>query len=252
MPSTDMLYVTFERIAIDVPLLTAKMESEWNEWNDSTHITDVCKTIGAHTATRWKITTPGIAQYASVYEIEGGDGVRGLDRLRAEWPKWWAAGRMHPRHKTIQSALVRTLAEYDPATGHLYRKRPQSGSSQRLSPKTKALHLIFSSSNDPAKSDEWNEWYMYTHSPEAIKTGAFVRATRFERILPEPVGGNMEVFFSHLTIYDVERDEKLPPIDWPTIEKDWEARGLYHPNHTGAPGFMLKPAGRWAAKGYHP
>ncbi len=247
----EAYFITFERLSYDDPLIERHVELEWNQWYDDHYIADVSKALGAHTATRWRIVNPGAVRYAAIYEIAGSDGVRGFDRLRAEWPKWWASGRMHPRHRTAMSVLVRPMADFDPATGRMSRSRPKPGGSQRLSPRTKAINIIFVSSNDPAKEEEWNQWYMDVHTPEVIKTGGYVRATRCERVLPEAAGGNMELLFTHVTIYDIEMEPVELAGQVVSRHKEWEEKGLMHPNHTSTPmGFLFRPTGKWAGVGY--
>lgn len=254
MPKTDLIYIAIDRLAYDTVLIEPEGVAAWNKWYDDVHLPDVCGVIGAHTATRWQnMGVQHPAQFFTVYEIEGHDGARALERLHAAWPKWWAEGRVHPRHNTVQSALVRPFADYDPVTKRVTRERSKEGAALRHTAETRAISLIFSHSNNPAKEKEWNDWYMATHTPESIKTGAFSRNTRCERALPPTMGGNMEAAFTHLAIYDIDRDPNASPVDWKTIEWGWENGGLMNHNHTGTPSLSGPPVGKYGAIGYrHP
>lgn len=239
MPRTDAIYLTFQRLNF-VTGTTPESDAAWNTWFDDKHLKDACSALGAWAATRWKVANvvANGPQYATVYLIAGSNGTRGVVKLQEELPKWWEAGRMHPRHTTIMSALVEPYGDFAEV--------PVPSS------RVRGHHLVFSASNDPRKTAEWDEWYQKVHSPDAVSTGAFTRFTRCRRVMPQGVGG-MELYFTHLTIYDIESDEveKTDALAGSRIEQ-WRAAGRIHPNMSGTYNLLLKPTGKWAGKGFTP
>jgi len=65
----------------------------------------------------------------------------------------------------------------------------------------KWLVIIESNCADPAREDEFNEWYNKTHLPDVLETPGAVRAVRYERTAPSEGKGK------YLAIYEVEADD---------------------------------------------
>ncbi|MFC1948557.1 hypothetical protein ACFLW0_00045 [Chloroflexota bacterium] len=55
--------------------------------------------------------------------------------------------------------------------------------------------------SDPAKEDEFNEWYNTIHLPDVLETPGFVRATRWEHT--DPKEGDAKF----LALYDIETED---------------------------------------------
>jgi len=71
-------------------------------------------------------------------------------------------------------------------------------------------------------------------------------------MLPEPMGGNMEIAFSHLTIYDIDMEDVENAGKTVSRHKEWEAKGLMQANHSTGAGITCRPTGKWAGVGFHP
>jgi len=66
----------------------------------------------------------------------------------------------------------------------------------------RAIVLVFTNCADPAREQEFNEWYDNTHVPDILETPGFVGATRYE-LVGDPGPGQGK----YLAIYQVETDD---------------------------------------------
>lgn len=66
---------------------------------------------------------------------------------------------------------------------------------------TKWIVLVEASCAEPAREDEFNEWYNYVHLPDVLETPQIVSAVRYENIDPADGQGK------YLTTYEVEADD---------------------------------------------
>ena len=72
----------------------------------------------------------------------------------------------------------------------------------------KWIFMVESKSTDPARDDEFNEWYDKIHLPDIMETPGFIRATRYENRATQfaanrPLEGKTEF----LAIYEIEADD---------------------------------------------
>jgi hypothetical protein len=67
-------------------------------------------------------------------------------------------------------------------------------------PVAKGVMIVFSNPSDPAREDEYNDWYTNTHIPELLALPGFVGARRFR------VTGDGEPE-RYAAIYDLEADD---------------------------------------------
>lgn len=65
----------------------------------------------------------------------------------------------------------------------------------------KWLVIVESNCADPAREDEFNEWYSKTHLLDVLETPGVVRAVRYERAVPSEGQGK------YLAAYEVEADD---------------------------------------------
>lgn len=65
----------------------------------------------------------------------------------------------------------------------------------------KILFVVESNCADPAREDEFNEWYNNTHVPDVLETPGVVRAVRYERM--DPSEGQAK----YLALYEIETDD---------------------------------------------
>ncbi len=65
----------------------------------------------------------------------------------------------------------------------------------------KHILVVAINCSDPAREDEFNEWYDTIHLPDVLETPGFVRATRWEHTDPK------EKDAKFLALYDIETDD---------------------------------------------
>lgn len=66
---------------------------------------------------------------------------------------------------------------------------------------TRYYYFAFSDCNDPAREDEYNDWYSNTHLPDMLETPGMLRATRWMAVEP---GKNVR---KYLALYEFEADD---------------------------------------------
>ncbi|MGQ9572870.1 MAG: DUF4286 family protein [Dehalococcoidia bacterium] len=67
---------------------------------------------------------------------------------------------------------------------------------------TKTIVLVFTNCADPAREEEFNQWYNNTHVPDVLEVPGFVACTRYEVI--GNLGPGQGKF---LAVYEVESDD---------------------------------------------
>lgn len=127
-------------------------------------------------------------------------------------------------------------------------------------PQLKGRFATFTSANDPRETESWNAWYQSTHTPDAIGSGAFVSAVRCEAVPHSAteevnptavIGGNMAYQYSHVTLYDIERDDVERALGVAGDAQElWQVQQRMHPNHSAVISFTFRPSGKWGSAGY--
>jgi hypothetical protein len=213
--------------------------AEWEAWWDDVHVADVAAATGAVRVTRWVVAgaesgaaAPGFTHVA-FHEVAAPALAEALDGLAAGLPRWWADGRMHPRHVLTD---VAALVGHGPHGAH-----PPPGSD--VTGRILAAVLC----NDPARADEWDAWYDAQHVPDMMATGCFSAASRWRHLVPPRFGAR------HLTLYDISG---MPTAE--AVTKSAAAMaplvvaGRKPPWHAGAATVVLEPTGRHAPAGWTP
>ena len=213
--------------------------AEWEAWWDDVHVADVAAATGATRVTRWVVAgapggsaTPGFTHQA-VHEIAGRPLAEALDGLADALPRWWADGRMHPRHVLTD---VAALVGHGPYGSH-----PAPG------PDLTGRILAAVVCTDPARWDEWDAWYDAQHVPDMLATGCFSAASRWRHLDPPRFGAR------HLTLYDISgiptaeavsrSGAAMAPLVAAGRKPDW---------HAGTATVVLEPTGRHAPTGWTP
>jgi len=70
----------------------------------------------------------------------------------------------------------------------------------------KGIMVVQSSPPDPAREDEYNDWYTGTHIPEVLAVPGFVSARRYKVLGEHPEG------HTHLAVYELEADDLTAPV----------------------------------------
>ncbi|XVQ14764.1 hypothetical protein ACQP1W_20180 [Spirillospora sp. CA-255316] len=72
----------------------------------------------------------------------------------------------------------------------------------------KGIMVVQSGPSDPAREDEYNEWYSTTHLADVCAVPGFVGARRY-KVLD---GGGGQAGPSYLAIYEIEADDLAAPL----------------------------------------
>jgi hypothetical protein len=76
----------------------------------------------------------------------------------------------------------------------------------------KGIMVVQSAPVDPAREDEFNDWYTNKHIPEVCAVPGFTGARRYKVLGDAPGETPM-----YLTIYEIEADDIMTPLDeWRT------------------------------------
>jgi hypothetical protein len=73
----------------------------------------------------------------------------------------------------------------------------------------KGIMVVQSRPSDPAREDEFNDWYSNTHLPEIRAVPGFVAARRY-KVHDAAAGGSST--HSYLAIYEIDADELTDPV----------------------------------------
>ena len=66
----------------------------------------------------------------------------------------------------------------------------------------RTVFIVFSNCTDPAREQEFNDWYNDVHLPDILETPHFVAATRYE-LAGEPREGQGK----YLAVYEIDNDD---------------------------------------------
>ena len=81
---------------------------------------------------------------------------------------------------------------------------------------TRYLFFAFSDCKDPAREDEYNEWYSNMHVPDILEIPGVVKATRWASATDKPNQTR-----KYLALYELETDD-IEKFDAQVIEKTME------------------------------
>jgi hypothetical protein len=73
----------------------------------------------------------------------------------------------------------------------------------------KGIMVVQSAPSDPAREDEFNEWYSHTHLPEILAVPGFVSARRYK--VHDPADGGPPAH-PYLAVYEIEADDLTGPV----------------------------------------
>lgn len=71
----------------------------------------------------------------------------------------------------------------------------------------KGIMVVQSRPSDPAREDEFNDWYSNTHLPEIRAVPGFVSARRYK--VHDPAAGGSSTY---LAIYEIDADDLTDPV----------------------------------------
>jgi hypothetical protein len=216
----------------------ADEEAAWDAWEDDVHVHALCGPGGARAATRFELTArpqpgmPGIGfTHVTIVELDDPDLAAQAARVVAVDDELRASGRMHPAHAPIGA---------DAFVGHgRYGTKPEWHMGARTG--HILTHVLCT---DPARVDEWDQWYDDVHVPDMLSSGAFSAMSRWRRLDPVAVGAN------HLTLYDVATATVEEAVERSaTTLAEVVAAGRKHECHTGGLTVTLRTTGRHGGPG---
>lgn len=65
----------------------------------------------------------------------------------------------------------------------------------------KNILIIITNCTDPAREDEFNDWYSHTHLPDLAAAHGLVNAARYRNLNPKEGGGK------YLAVYELETED---------------------------------------------
>ena len=166
-------------------------EAAYNDWCERVHISDVLGTPGFVAAQRYqsKEMRDGRGKYLVIYEIESDD-IQKTMALRAE--------RLSRERR--EGRALDPVIGFDLWRDVLWKQIFQARTKHRWPSAQKWVNFVEQFS-DPARQDEYHDWYNNIHIPDILETPDFHSAKRYYR------EGVRDGRGEYLAIYDIESDD---------------------------------------------
>ncbi len=185
-------------------------ETEFNDWYHGTHIPDILNVPGFMKGSRYEGATMSATQYCpeedearylAFYEIESEDIGQTIKDMRDFAGKLRERGRMNPLIEMVTGAAYRQIAPT------YVKSKPDGEIVGRNNVKPVWVFMVHGICADPAREQEFNEWYDIVHIPDITQTPGFARVTRYELSVVtrhnKPEGGPTKF----LAIYEIEAED---------------------------------------------
>ena len=177
-------------------------EYEFNHWYNKVHIPDLLETSGIENVYRYrnvaKELREGQARYLTLYRIDSDDPWDLMQNVMLEDNgKRVEQGRMIDCIKvhqvTVWDFLVmrRTVSPLQRPETHLPDGMPE------------ALFVVPTFCTDPARKDEFKDWYLHTHFHDLLETPGLIQAHRYLTLNPEPKDDDAP----YLALYEIDSDD---------------------------------------------
>ena len=204
-------------------------EYEFNRWYNKVHIPDLMQTPGIMNVYRYlnmgivnAIGHPAIkgeketrARYLTLYRLDSDDPWGLMQKVGQEDNKRRAKqGRMidciRTHHVTVWDFLVfrGTVSPLQRPETHLPDGMPE------------AMMVVPTICTDPARQEEFNDWYLYTHFHDLLETPGLVQAHRYRSLNPKPKEGDAQ----YLALYEIDSDDPAAVVRQ-ILEDDENIRG---------------------------
>ena len=191
-------------------------EDEFNRWRDEVHTKDLQSTGLLTHATRFVNVErqPDQPQYANIYETYVEDMQEARKSFLALRQSLVDAGRMSDLGKTVAWGIF-----------------PRIGSTATATEGKPVRGLLINSQNckDPAREEEFNDWYNNVHIPDILASGFFHSAYRYENAEPgnvyslaTPISG---VLGKYINLYETDLDPEEASNGIRGERAKWEAMG---------------------------
>lgn len=192
-------------------------EYEFNHWYNKVHVPDLLATPGIESVTRYRNVAgelgDGQTRYLTLYRLTATDPWGLMQRVAADDGKRAAAGRMidclETLRVTVWDFLVyrRTVSPLARPETHLPDGMPE------------ALFVVPTLCADPAREDEFYDWYLYTHFHDLLETPGVVQAHRYRTLDPKPAEGDP----TYLALYEFDADDPAA-VQRQILENDRDIR----------------------------
>ena len=154
-------------------------DAEFNDWYNRTHLPDIVNSGLFQNPMRFiKATDTPDAEdprYLATYESDSDDPGELLEEVMRLRKRLEEQGRLHPASHLEYAGMLRRI------DGGFW--------SRSQGRKVAGVMVVSSNCSDPAREDEFNDWYSDIHLPDILSTGDFHADYRYEDINPhESVG----------------------------------------------------------------
>ncbi len=171
----------------------ATREQAFNDWYTNQRLPDMLSIGVFQSATRFVNTDwqPGHPKYLAIYGMDREDvgaDHRALTTL-SEGIRKAGSGLLHEVYKQWFLARFRRM------------RQPVTLGNVAPVKTTKSLLVALRDCTDPAREDEYNDWYFREHAPDTLSSGVYFRATRYINIDWKP--GDPK----YLQIYESDWDD---------------------------------------------
>lgn len=162
----------------------------WDRWYREHYLRDLAGHGGPWMASHWRLTpapapgrpSPGFT-HVTLFEFEGAEPAAQWEALLARHEALEAERALHPHHCLIGVDSFRAHGRWN--------EKPEPDASLT------GHILAYVLCNDPARREEWDQWYDETHAVDMMASQAFSSLSRWRRDPPTRFGPQ------HLTLYDV-------------------------------------------------
>jgi hypothetical protein len=165
-------------------------DAEFNEWYDNTHLLDVLSSGLLRNPVRFVRATDAAEdrepRYLATWESDTETPDRLLQEVRELGQSLLRQGRVHPSLRLKHMGMLRRI------DGGFW--------SRRHGQEVAGVMVVSSNCTDPAREDEFNDWYSNIHLPDILSTGAFHTDYRYEDINPQESVGK------YWAIYETDID----------------------------------------------
>jgi hypothetical protein len=176
-------------------------EYEFNHWYNRIHIPALEATPGIESVTRYRNTTDelreGQTRYLTVYRISADDPWALMQQVAADDAKRATEGRMIDCLKVLRVTVWDFLVCRRSVSPPL---RPETNLPDGM---PEAIFIVPTLCNDPAREDEFCNWYLYTHFHDLLETPGVVQAHRYRTLDPNLPDGDP----SYVALYEFDADD---------------------------------------------
>lgn len=209
--------------------VSADQEAAYNEWYEKVLIPKIQELdfIGdAYRYTNVQADTPlfaGRPKYLALFDINAEDMYKAFEAIRAKEDELKAEGKYFEGHVPVYNTVYERFVEPYMTPGKIP-ENPVEG-----------VYIVMNYCADPAKEDEFNDWYTNKHCPDTCKCGNWDTANRY--ILVDPAHPTYHQP-PYLSIYETTKDPLVARLTQTSQRWMWKDDKIWEEvlqlNYTGA------------------